>query len=376
MRLNSLRTFAVIVLCALLAACGSLPRGAGLQSEVLAASDVETTPDGDPVYDFAVFEVRRDLLPVLRNWPRNGAAQRPWIKHQRQPASLIIAPGDVINLTIWDAEENSLLTNQGQRVTQLPETAVSSDGRIFIPFIGNLKVSGMSPQTARARIETELTQTAPSAQVQLSVVPGRANTANVVSGVNSPGEYPLTDRNTSLLSVLSQSGGVPARIANPQVKLMRGDKIYGIALNRLFDDPDLDTTLVGGDRIIVEDDSRYFLSLGAAGSEALHNFPKPNVSALDAISIIGGVSDTRANPQGILVLREYHSKAVRGDSSAGPPKSRVVFTLDLTSADGLFSAAQFEIQPKDLIYATESPINSARTIFGILGSALGLASRL
>ena len=49
---------------------------------------------------------------------------------------------------------------------------------------------------------------------------------------------------------------------------------------------------------------------------------------------------------------------------------------DLTTADGLFSAGEFRILSGDLVYATESPVTSASTVFGILGSALGLAARV
>mgnify|MGYP000082494787 CR=1 FL=1 len=376
MGLISLRGFGAILLCALVASCSAVPRGAGFQSEVLAASDTMEQPNGEPVYGFSVFEIRRDILPSLANWPGKGGRHYNWITRQQQPASLLIAAGDVLNVTIWDAEENSLLTNAGQRVAQLQEIQVNSDGRIFIPFVGNLRVSGMSPQTARARIESQLTQTIPSAQVQISVAPGRANTANLVGGVNAPGVYPLPDRNYTLLSLLSQGAGVSGSLENPQVRLMRGSKIYGIPLARIYDDPDLDTTLVGGDRIIIEDDDRYFLSLGATGSEAIHKFPKEQVSALDALSIVGGVSDSRADPQGILILREYSASAVRADISAGPPQTRIVFSIDLTRADGLFSAAKFNVQPGDLVYATESPVNAAQTIFSIFGSVLGITSRL
>lgn len=376
MGLISLRGFGAILLCALVASCSAVPRGAGFQSEVLAASDTMEQPNGEPVYGFSVFEIRRDILPSLANWPDKGGRHYNWITRQQQPASLLIAAGDVLNVTIWDAEENSLLTNAGQRVAQLQEIQVNSDGRIFIPFVGNLRVSGMSPQTARARIESQLTQTIPSAQVQISVAPGRANTANLVGGVNAPGVYPLPDRNYTLLSLLSQGAGVSGSLENPQVRLMRGSKIYGIPLARIYDDPDLDTTLVGGDRIIIEDDDRYFLSLGATGSEAIHKFPKEQVSALDALSIVGGVSDSRADPQGILILREYSASAVRADISAGPPQTRIVFSIDLTRADGLFSAAKFNVQPGDLVYATESPVNAAQTVFAIFGSVLGITSRL
>ena len=376
MGLISLRTLGAVFLFTLVAACGSVPRGAGFQSEVLAASDTNVQAGEDPVYDFAVFEIRRDVLPTLAQWPQNGVRNYRWINRQPQPASSIIAPGDVLDVAIWDAEENSLLTNAGQRVARLQEITVSSDGRIFIPFVGNLKVSGMSPQTARAQIENQLIQTIPSAQVQVSVVPGRANTANLVGGVNAPGVYPLPDRDYTLLSLLSQGSGVRAGLTNPQVRLMRGSQIYGISLERIYDDPKLDTTLVGGDRIIIEEDDRYFLSLGATGSEALHSFPKEHVTALDALSIVGGVSDTRADPQGILILREYNPSAVRRDVLSGPPQTRVVFSIDLTSADGLFSAAKFTVQPGDLVYATESPVNAAQTVFSIFGSVLGVASRL
>ena len=375
MDLISLRALSPVFLFVLVAACSSVPRGAGFQSEVLAASNAGELTGEDLVYDFAVFEISRDILPTLAHWPQNGSRNHQWINRQVQPASSIIAPGDVLDVAIWDAEENSLLTSAGQRVARLQAIAVNSDGRIFIPFVGNMKVSGMSPQTARAQIETQLIATIPSAQVQISVVPGRANTANLVGGVSAPGVYPLPDRDYTLLSLLAQGGGVRSNIKSAQVQLMRGPDVYGISLERLYADPKLDTTLIGGDLVVVEEDDRYFLSLGATGSEALHNFPKDRVTALDALAIVGGVSDARGDPQGILILREYAMSAVRPDLSSGPPQTRVVFTMDLTTADGLFSAAKFDVQSGDLVYATENPVNAAQTVLSIFGSVLGIAKR-
>jgi polysaccharide biosynthesis/export protein len=195
-----------------------------------------------------------------------------------------------------------------------------------------------------------------------------------VGGVGNPGAYPLSDQDVTLLEMLAQAGGVSAGLENPQVRLQRGSRSYGIALARLLADPALNTTLQGGDRIFVEADGRYFLSLGAAGSRAQHAFPQEEVSALDALSIIGGLSDSRANAQGILILRSYPAAAVRPDGS-GPRNTRTIFTLDLTSADGLFSAGAFAINDGDLIYATESPLVGTRTIFALIGSVFGLANQ-
>jgi polysaccharide export outer membrane protein len=53
----------------------------------------------------------------------------------------------------------------------------------------------------------------------------------------------------------------------------------------------------------------------------------------------------------------------------------VVFTFDLTSADGLFAARQFQIQSGDTVLATESPVTNARTILGLFGSVFGVTAQ-
>jgi polysaccharide export outer membrane protein len=349
-----------------LAGCG-LPRGAGFESEILAASNANTAAAGEePVYDFAVYDVDRATLPVLAGWPATGDAALPWIIARDQPASLMIAAGDQVQLTIWDAEESSIFGAGG--VTALPPTQVNTAGQIFVPFIGDLRVAGMSSTTARQRIEEELVRTVPSAQVQLVVEPGRANTANLASGVSAPGLYPLPDRNFKLLDLFSQAGGPNAAFVSPQVRLVRDGRTFGIPFERLLEEPRLNATVRGGDRIYVVDDARKFITLGATGSQSIFDFPEDEFSALEAMALIGGVNSGSANLEGILVMREYASSAVR-DGISGPPKERVVFTIDLTSADGLFSAGRFLLEDGDLIYGTESALGPALTVFG-LGNTL------
>jgi polysaccharide biosynthesis/export protein len=356
-----------------LTACNA-PRGAGLESEVLAAqADAEAT--GVPA-DFAVYAVTRGSLGLIAGWPSVGLGGGDWIRRQEQPASLLIAPGDLVTVTVWDAQANSILATPGQRVTEMRDMRVSSSGEIFLPFVGDLRIAGMSAQSARERVEERYSDTIPAVQVQLDVTPGRANTANLVAGVASPGVYPLEDRDVTILTLLAMGGGVSPNLNNPQVRLFRGGDVYATALDRLYDDPGLDTTLQGGDRVIVEADERYFLSLGAAGTEAVHPFPQDLVTAIDALSIIGGVSEARADPKAVLILREYPARATRADPAEGPPQTRIVFTVDLTTADGLFSAGNFRIMPGDLVYATESPLPATGSILQIFGSVLGLAERV
>jgi polysaccharide export outer membrane protein len=53
-----------------------------------------------------------------------------------------------------------------------------------------------------------------------------------------------------------------------------------------------------------------------------------------------------------------------------------VFSIDLTTADGLFSAGKFMVQPQDLLLATESPIADVRSVFSLLSPSLALYTRL
>ena len=223
-------------------------------------------------------------------------------------------------------------------------------------------------------MQSALETIVPSAQVQLSMSQGRSNSVDLVSGVPKPGAYPLPDRNFTVLSLLAAGGGISPNLNNPQIRLVRGGAIYGTSVNRLLDSPNLDTLLRGGDQVFVEEDQRYFLSFGAAGKEDLHIFSKDAMSAMDAVSIMGGIADGKADPQGLLILREYNPSALR-TGVRGPRQTRVVFTVDLTSADGLFSARQFQINPDDLVMVTESPINDALTVSNIIGNLFGVFSR-
>ena len=347
------------------AACGRLPGGAPVSEEILEQSQEESA-------DFALYPVNRAFLPTVSQWPPTGKQENlSWIGASQGARNQIIQPGDMLHIQVWDSSENSLLTTAEQRMAELAEVEVAANGSIFVPYVGNISVIGLTPDLAREELQSALEAIVPSAQVQLNLSEGRNNSVDLVSGVPTPGAYPMPDRNYTVLSLIAAGGGVNSNLNNPQIRLMRGGAIYGTSIDRLLDNPRLDTLLRGGDRVFVEEDERYFLSFGAAGEEDLHIFSKDRMSAMDAISIMGGINDRTADPQGLLVLREYPSSAVR-PGVRGPRQTRVVFALDLTSADGLFSARNFQINPNDLVMATESPVNDVLTVSNIIGNFVGV----
>ena len=363
-----IKTLFILAFGLIPAACARLPAGAPISEDILRNADAAAP-------EFAVYPVTRAFLPTVAEWPATGKQERlSWIGHSRGPKTQIIQPGDRLSLRIWDSSDNSLLTSSSEKEVQLSDVTVAANGSVFMPYVGNISVIGLTPDLAREQMQSALEIIVPSAQVQLNMAQGRSNSVDLVSGVPNPGTYPLPDRNFTVLSLLAAGGGVSPDLNNPQIRLLRGGAIYGTSVERLLDNPGLDTLLRGGDQVFVEEDQRYFLSFGAAGKEDLHTFAKDRISAMDAVSIMGGISDGKADPQGLLILREYPASALR-TGVRGPRQKRVVFTVDLTSADGLFSARRFQIHPDDLLVATESPLNDALTISNIIGNLFGVFSR-
>ncbi|WP_425097739.1 polysaccharide biosynthesis/export family protein [Tropicibacter sp. S64] len=359
-----LTVFAALVA---LAAC-SLPRGAALQSEVLHAKNAENPT-------FEVVAVTRENIPGILAWSaHSGYGSYHWPNTSEGANSSTIRTGDLLDVTIWDSQDNSLLTNPGERYTKIQNLEVDGNGSIYLPYVNKVGVRGLTTSGARAKIQSRLEPIVPSAQVQLSLRQGRDHSVDVVGGVTKPGAYPMPSRNYKILNVISDAGGIPSGMRNPQVRLIRGTSTYEISANKLFEDGSKNALLQPRDTVYVEPDERSFTSLGASGQESLIYFPKDEVTALEAMSLMGGLADFRADPKGVLVLREYKPEHL-AHSGPGPTMQQVVFTFDLTSADGLFAAKKFPIHPDDTVLATESPVNSIQTVFALVGSAFGLTAR-
>lgn len=346
-----------------LAAC-DLPGGVGLTNSIVKEEQAETPT-------FQVVRVTRAEWARVSQWPSSGTgAHYYWPKGGRGPDSQVIRTGDKVDLVIWDNQDNSLLTSAEVKTVTMPGLTVSPSGTIFVPYLDEVVVSGQTPEQARSQIQSSMNSIIPSAQVQLGMTAGQKNSVSLVSGVNTPGNFPLPSRNFKIMTLIAQGGGIAPSLRNPLVQLQRGSKTYNIRADRLFAHAAHNITLRGGDSVVVLEDQRYFTAFGATGTEQLIRFEQEEITALEALSIIGGLSDSRANPKGVLVLRDYSHKALRPDGT-GPNNTQVIFAFDLTTADGLFAARKFEIQPQDTVVASESPITTVRTILGLVGSVFG-----
>ena len=138
---------------------------------------------------------------------------------------------------------------------------------------------------------------------------------------------------------------------------MRGNYSGSIWFEDLYDHPSHDIALRGGDRIIVEQDTRSFTALGATGAQDQVTFESRTLSAIEAIAQVGGLQSTLADPTGVFVFRNEPEEIARQllgrNDIVGT--QRMIYVLDLTRPNGMFMARDFAIRDEDTVYVTEAP---------------------
>lgn len=284
----------------------------------------------------------------------------------------IIRPDDILGLTIWENVDDGLLSTEGSSATILEEVQVDGSGFIFVPYAGRIRASGNSPEAIRRIITSKLAEQTPDPQVQVRRVAGDGSTVSLIGSIGGQGVFAIERPTRTLSTMLARAGGVTIAPEIAQITVIRGKELGKIWFQDLYDHPELDIALRGGDRILVEEDSRAFTALGATGGQSRVPFESQNLSALEAIAQVGGLNSATADPTGIFIFRnepaEVANVVMGRDDLQGA--QRLVYVLDLTQPNGMFQARDFVIRDSDTIYVTEAPFTQwNKAISALTGSA-------
>jgi polysaccharide export outer membrane protein len=282
-----------------------------------------------------------------------------------------IRPGDTLGLTIYENVDDGLLAGPESNAALLDEVQVDGAGFIFIPYAGRIRAAGNTPETIRRLITERLADQTPDPQVLVRRVAGDGATVSVTGAVTQQGVFPIERPTRTLAAMLAQAGGVTVAPETAVVRLIRGGQTGRVWYEDLFEDPRADIALRGGDRVLVEADSRTFTALGATGQQSQVRFETRNITAIEAIAQVGGLQSTTADPTGVFVFRnepaEIAGQVLGRTDLIGP--QRMVYVLDLTEPNGLFLARDFVIRDGDTVYVTEAPfVQWSKTLSAITGT--------
>lgn len=343
------------------AAC-SLPRSGPKKNEILSAS--------------ALAESNAFVVPMSASVVRaTTVASQTGFSAAFRNAGLMgsdtISPGDTLNLAIWENVDDGLLAQKGLSATELAGLQVDGTGQIFVPYAGRIQAAGNSPDELRRIITEKLATQTPDPQVSVTRVAGDGATVSIMGAIGGQGVYPLERPTRTLATMLAKAGGVSAKPEVTKITVKRGKDTGSIWLRDLYANPQLDIALRPGDVILIEEDRRAFISLGALGQQARVPFQVPEMSALDAVASVGGLQSGLADPTGIFVFRD-ESAPVAGQILGRADlvgDQRMIYVLDLTAPEGIFLAREFDIRDGDTVYVTEAPyVQWQKTLSALTGS--------
>ena len=363
------RAAALLVLVGAVAACG-LPRSGPNKKEIFAGSVLR---EGDAF----VVTVNSRVTRATAVTPSLGFSDS--FLTAGRLGSDTIAAGDRLTVTVYEnVKDDPLLGNSGQRLSQLSELQVDGDGFIFIPYAGRIRAAGASPEELRTEIAKKLDPQTPDPQVIVQRIAGDGATITISGAAGGQGVYPIERPTRTLSAMLARAGGVTIDPETAIVRVTRNGQTGKVWLLDLYENPRLDIALRAGDRIVIEEDTRSFVALGATGAQNRVPFETQNLSAIEALAIVGGLNTSIADPTGVFVFRNEPAEvanAVLGRNDLVGAQ-RMIYVLDLTQPTGMFEARDFLIRDGDTVYVTEAPYVQWQKTIGALTGTAGAANSL
>lgn len=315
---------------------------------------------------FAVMEIGDFVLGILAQRPSPTLHEH--FGDYRPSATQMIGVGDSLQITLWEAAAGGLFSapvadrvSPGSRSASIPDQVVARDGSVTVPYAGRIHVAGRTQQEVEAAIVERLKGKAIEPQALVTVSRNVSNLVTVNGEVTNGARVPLTLRGERIMDVIASAGGFRSPLHDTFISLTRGGRTARAPVQALLDNPRENVFMRPGDMLTVERTPLTFTVAGATGANAVLPFDAQGVTLEEAIGKAGGLLDTRADPDGVFVLRYEPVDIVREYPAVSPalltrPWVPVAYHLSLRDPASLFMARRFAMRNKDIVYVSNSAL--------------------
>ena len=268
-----------------------------------------------------------------------------------------IGPLDQVQVVVWEHPELTSPMGQYQPAGQ----KVTTEGTLFYPYAGELKVEGLTAQELRKEITKRLSdKILNDPQVDVRVTGYHSRKAFVTGAVNRPGYVHFDENPMTIPDVIAEVGGFNEKADPSFVQLRRGDKVYNIDYVRAFKEN------IPIERILVKPDDQLFVPLKSEMERdrkvyVMGEVNKTSIVRMDnylslaeALTAAGGVNVMYAAPSDIYVIRNT------------TPNKIDVYQLNAKNAMALAMADRFELNPRDIVYVDASGLGTWNRLLSLI----------
>lgn len=222
------------------------------------------------------------------------ALASPFLVHAQD---YMLGEGDLLKVTV---HENPDLTTVSR---------IGGDGKITFPFIGEVKVAGLSVHEVEQKISGLLSDGyLVNPQVNVFLEEYRSKKATILGEVNKPGLYELSG-NITILEMISKAGGLAANAGDTAIVKHKDSDAsepasQKINLKQLMEKGDLSANIqiLDGDSIFVSTGGLVYVT-GEVKNPGVYKVEE-GMTVMKAITMAGGLTEIASSGKTTLIRQE------------------------------------------------------------------------
>jgi polysaccharide export outer membrane protein len=310
---------------------------------------------------FGLVRLNPEAVDILARAEPRGLAGA--FTHRKPVPKQTVQVGDVLTVTIFEAAAGGLFipTEAGVRpgnFVALPDQSVDSQGNISVPYAGQVRAKGRSPEEIQKDIVEKLRARAIEPQAVVAFKEQNGGLVSVLGDVNRPERFATTPDGDKILDAITRAGGIKGEGWDMKVTLERAGVRQTVPFANLVDYASNNVYVLPRDNVYVFKQPQTFLAFGATGQQGQFEFGDWRITLAEAVAKAGGLVDNQGDPAAVFLYRG-ESREVAAALGIDVSKYKtflipVIYNVNLRDPAGFFLATQVRMRNKDILYISNA----------------------